>query len=110
MIRFNPSLNNYILTLNGVEIPCHNRSTAEYLLRLSNNPESRKELDISQLDFEQVFGCALVWHNGRPAVQWSLTGRVEPVHNWATARTLQNDSMTLLDDYLKVWDKEHGQG
>ena len=100
MIRFNPSLNNYILTLNGVEIPCHNRSTAE----------SKKELDISQLDFEQVFGCALVWHNGRPAVQWSLTGRVEPVHNWATARTIQNYSTTLLDEYLKVWDKEHGQG
>ena len=101
MIRYNPSLDNYILTLNGVEIPCHNRSTAEYLLRLSNTPESKKTLDISQLDFEQIFGCALVWCGSRPAVQWNLTGRVEPVHNWATARTIQNDSMNLLDQYLK---------
>ena len=101
MIRYNPSLENYILTLNGVEIPCHNRSTAEYLLRLSNQPENNPALDISQLDFEQIFGCALVWYGSRPAVKWNLTGRVEPVHNWATARTIQNDSMNLLDRYLK---------
>ena len=101
MIRYNSSLDNYIATVNGVEIPCHNRSTAEYLLRLANNPESKKALDISQLDFEQVFGCALVYHRGLPAVQWNLTGRVEPVHNWATARTIQNDSMNLLDQWLK---------
>ena len=78
-----------------------NLPTAEYLLRLSNNPESKKALDISQLDFEQIFGCALVWCGSRPAVKWNLTGRVEPVHNWATARTIQNDSMNLLDRYLK---------
>ena len=104
MIRFNPSLNNYILTLNGVEIPCHNRSTAEYLLALENKRTvliDESALDISQLNFEQIFGCVLVWCNGGPAVQWNLTGRVEPVHNWATARTIQNDSINLLDQYLK---------
>ncbi len=101
MIRFNPSLNNYIATVNGVEINCHNRSTAETLLNNETAQQVYRMRGVDQLDFEQIFGCGLVWHNGRPAIQWNLTGRVEPVHNWATARTIQNDSMNLLDQWLK---------
>jgi hypothetical protein len=101
MIRYNPSLDNYIATVNGIDIHCHNRATAETLLKNETVQRVHRMWAVEQLDFEQIFGCALVYHRGLPAIQWNLTGRVEPVHNWATARTIQNDSMMLLDQWLK---------
>ena len=42
-------------------------------------------------NLEQSGGCLTGGLGNTPAVTWLLTGRVEQVHNWATARTLKRD-------------------
>ena len=97
MIRFNPSLNNYILTIDNTDIPCHNRATAEYLLNAYTEAKpavsSNTERTVAhQLILEEIYGCVLGGMGYTPAVTWTLTGRVERCHNWATARTIVNDN------------------
>ena len=42
-------------------------------------------------NLEQSGGCLTGGLGYTPAVTWLLTGRVERVHNWATARSLKRD-------------------
>ena len=42
-------------------------------------------------NLEQSGGCLTGGLGHTPAVTWLLTGRVERVHNWATARSLKRD-------------------
>ena len=42
-------------------------------------------------NLEQSGGCLTGGLGHTPAVTWLLTGRVEQVHNWATARSLKRD-------------------
>tara|TARA_A200000159_G_scaffold163714_1_gene190838 strand:- start:410 stop:832 length:423 start_codon:yes stop_codon:yes gene_type:complete len=98
MIQYNATLNNYILTIDNTDIPCHNRATAEYLLSaytearpaVSTKTETTQSI---QLTLEEIYGCIL-GGLGRhtPAITWTLTGRVERCHNWATAQTIVNDN------------------
>lgn len=69
--------------------PCHNYRTASDLcdrLEFGDQPTIREPLSSDNL--ELVCGCNTGGLGNSPAVTWLLTGRVEQVHNWATARTL----------------------
>ena len=44
-----------------------------------------------QMTLEEYYGCATGGMGYTPAVTWLLTGRVERVHNWATAKSIAKD-------------------
>ena len=75
---------------NSTEVfPCANYRTASDLcdrLEFGEQPTIREPL--SSDDLETVCGCNTGGLGNTPAVTWLLTGRVERVHNWATARAL----------------------
>lgn len=78
-------------------IDCHNYSTAVTVRDRINNESDSSTASIQWTDYrepktlEQRAGCLTGGLGHTPAVTWLLTGRVEQVHNWATARTLKRD-------------------
>ena len=76
-------------------IPCANLATARSI-RDRLNDEGTVEVTLpvsverSLLSAEELAGCRTGGLGYDPAVTWALTGRVERVHNWATARTLSD--------------------
>jgi hypothetical protein len=48
-----------------------------------------------QITVEEYYGCVLGGLGHTPAITWTITGRVERVHNWATAQTLVRDNEKL---------------
>ena len=76
-------------------IPCANLATARSVRDGINNgdgvprPLPRAVEPVPNL--EQSGGCLTGGLGNTPAVTWLLTGRVEQVHNWATARSLKRD-------------------
>ena len=73
-------------------IPCHNLATARTIRDRLLNPEPVAPVAVAPVKTpEQQAGCLTGGLGYTPAVTWLLTGRVEQVHNWATARTLKRD-------------------
>ena len=69
-------------------IPCANKRTAVHVserLRQTRHAVGTPSPD----DLETICGCNTGGLGNTPAVTWLLTGRVERVHNWATARALK---------------------
>ena len=76
-------------------IPCANigtaRSVRDGILNGDGSPVALPKTSCLMTDLEQSGGCLTGGLGYTPAVTWLLTGRVERVHNWATARTLKRD-------------------
>ena len=74
-------------------IPCANLATARSVLAgVLNGDGVPRPLPVAgKPDLEQACGCLTGGLGYTPAVTWTLTGRVERVHNWATARKLAGD-------------------
>ena len=76
-------------------IDCHNIGTAVSIRDRLNRPEPVAPVAVAPVaptkSLEQVGGCVTGGLGYTPAVTWLLTGRVEQVHNWATARSLKRD-------------------
>ena len=79
-------------------IDCHNIGTARQLrdrLLLSDTvtspvPPSVPSSRVADTrNIEQEYGCLTGGLGNTPAITWLLTGRVERVHNWATARSIK---------------------
>ena len=82
--------------VNGSDvIDCHNIGTAVSIRDRLNRPEPVAPVAVAPVaptkSLEQVGGCVTGGLGYTPAVTWLLTGRVEQVHNWATARSLKRD-------------------
>ena len=74
-------------------IDCANYATAVSVCDRINNPEPVAPVAVAPVKtLEQQAGCVTGGLGYTPAVTWLLTGRVEQVHNWATARTLKRDN------------------
>ena len=78
-------------------IPCANigtaRSVRDGILNGDGVPQPlpRARGGENAPNLELACGCLTGGLGHTPAVTWLLTGRVEQVHNWATARTLKRD-------------------
>ena len=76
-------------------IDCHNIGTAVAIRDRINNgdgvPAPLPKAVEPEPNLELAGGCLCGGLGHTPAVTWLLTGRVEQVHNWATARTLKRD-------------------
>ena len=73
-------------------IDCHNLRTAIGIRDRLLNPEPVAPVAVEPVpNLELAGGCLTGGLGYTPAVTWLLTGRVEQVHNWATARTLKRD-------------------
>ncbi len=74
-------------------IDCHNIGTAVAIRDRLLNPEPVAPVAAAPVKtLEQQAGCVTGGLGYTPAVTWLLTGRVEQVHNWATARSLKRDN------------------
>ena len=79
-----------------VVTPCANLATARTIRDRLNSEGVAvavtlpKSVERSLLSAEELAGCRTGGLGYDPAVTWALTGRVERVHNWATARTLSD--------------------
>ena len=84
----------------GRQVPCANLPTAKIeagLLELGQAPTLEELRGLAEVDhtraLETIYGVKL-GGLGRhtPAVTWTLTGRVERVHNWSTAQKIVRDN------------------
>ena len=76
-------------------IPCANLRTARSILQsIKDGTYETTKVSIPQsverslLTPEQLGGCRTGGAGYDPAVTWEVTGRVERVHNWATAKSI----------------------
>ena len=77
----------------GRQVPCANLNTAKIeagLLELGRAPTFEELSWSPDLDsaMEAIYGVKLGGLGHTPAVTWTLTGRVERVHNWSTAQAI----------------------
>ena len=78
-------------------IPCHNLASARAVRDRLNGVTKQTNVSLplsverSLLTPEQLGGCRTGGLGYDPAVTWALTGRVERVHNWGTAKSLASD-------------------
>ena len=83
----------YVVTHpDGRQVPCHNLATAKVEAGLLNLTTTKVN---EQITVEEYYGCVLGGMGHTPAITWTITGRVERCHNWATARTLMRDNEKL---------------
>ena len=96
-ISYSPIHNGaYLVThSDGTQVPCHNLSTAKVEAGLIPQHSEQNASVPEQITVEQYYGCELGGLGYTPAVTWTITGRVERVHNWATARTIVSDNEKL---------------
>jgi len=86
----------YIVThSDGTQVPCHNLSTAKVEAGLLNLRSTELTGFPEQITVEEYYGCVAGGLGYTPAVTWTITGRVERCHNWATARTIVSDNEKL---------------
>ena len=85
----------YLVThSDGTVVPCHNLPTAKVVAGLI--PQYPTPNSSEQITVEEYYGCELGgFGRHTPAITWTITGRVERVHNWSTARTIVNDNKKL---------------
>ena len=73
-------------------IPCANLRTARSILQsIKDGTYETTKVSVAPsvtLTDEQQAGCQTGGAGYNPAVTWALTGRVERVHNWATAKSI----------------------
>lgn len=87
--RFTTVVDGVYQTCDKEVIDCHNIGTAVSICdRLNAEPVVTSTAPESAPDLELSGGCNTGGLGNTPAITWLLTGRVERVHNWATARTL----------------------
>jgi hypothetical protein len=72
----------------GERTDCHNLQTALSHISDRENPQTPVTHEPKQVTLEEHFGCLTGGLGYTPAVTWTLTGRVERVHNWATAKEI----------------------
>ena len=96
-ISYSPIHNgSYLVThSDGTQVPCHNLSTAQVEAGLIPQHAEQNASVPEQITVEEYYGCELGGLGYTPAVTWTITGRVERCHNWATARTIVNDNEKL---------------
>ena len=81
----------------GRVVPCSNLASARAVRDRLNgvtkqaNVSHPLSVERSLLTPEQLGGCRTGGCGYDPAVTWALTGRVERVHNWGTAKSLASD-------------------
>ena len=86
----------YVVThSDGRQVPCHNLSTAKVEAGLLNLSTTKLDNFPEQITVEEYYGCVLGGLGHTPAITWTITGRVERCHNWATAQTLVRDNEKL---------------
>ena len=73
-------------------IPCANLRTARSILQsIKDGTYETSKVSVAPsatLTDEQQGGCRTGGAGYDPAVTWEVTGRVERVHNWATAKSI----------------------
>ena len=80
----------------GTQVPCHNLSTAKVEAGLIHQSTTPNASVPEQITVEEYYGCVLGgFGRHTPAITWTITGRVERCHNWATARTIVSDNEKL---------------
>ena len=96
-ISYSPIHNGaYLVThSDGTQVPCHNLTTAKVEAGLIPQHSEQNASVPEQISVEEYYGCELGGLGYTPAVTWTITGRVERVHNWATARTIVSDNEKL---------------
>jgi len=72
----------------GERTDCHNLQTALAHIREQENPQTPVTREPKQVTLEEHYGCLTGGLGYTPAITWTLTGRVERVHNWATAKEI----------------------
>ena len=72
----------------GERVDCHNLATALQHIKDRENPQNPVTHEPKQVTLEEHFGCLTGGMGYTPAISWTLTGRVERVHNWATAKEI----------------------
>tara|TARA_R110000824_G_scaffold235862_1_gene424635 strand:+ start:307 stop:621 length:315 start_codon:yes stop_codon:yes gene_type:complete len=73
----------------GERIDCHNLRTARSILENQFKIADSGKTEIKrQISTEEFYGCLTGGMGYTPAITWTLTGRVERVHNWATANDI----------------------
>ena len=73
-----------------VPIACHNYHTAS-AYATGRLPAGNTARDAAPLTDEQRGGCIAGGAGHDAAVTWTVTGRVERCHNWATAKCLSRN-------------------
>ncbi len=83
----------YIVVNNetGEATPCRDLRNALAHIKDQESPQSVVVTEPKQMTLEEFFGCLTGGMGYTPAITWTLTGRVERVHNWATARSIAQD-------------------
>ena len=96
-ISYSPIHNgSFIVThSDGTQVPCHNLSTAKVVAGLVPQCPTQHASAPEQITVEEYYGCELGGLGHTPAITWTITGRVERVHNWATAQTIVSDNEKL---------------
>ena len=75
----------------GERIECHNLATARAHIRDQFKVADCSKEIVKQMTLEEYYGCVTGGMGYTPAVTWLLTGRVERVHNWGTAKSIAKD-------------------
>ena len=97
-ISYSPIHNGaYLVThSDGTTVPCHNLTTAKVVAGLIPQSSDQNASIPEQITVDQYYGCGLGgFGRHTPAVTWTITGRVERCHNWATARTIVSHNEKL---------------
>lgn len=96
-IQSSPTHNGAFIVVHsdGTTVPCHNLTTAKIEAGILHLGSTARSSAPEQLTVEEYYGCVLGGLGYTPAVTWTITGRVERCHNWATARTIVNDNEKL---------------
>ena len=86
-----------------VPIPCHNYATASAYAD-GRLPAVTAARDVAPRSVEQAGGCLTGGAGYDAAVTWVVSGRVERVSNWATAKTLaRNNPVSAVDKSNYLW-------
>ena len=84
-------------------IPCHNYATAS-AYAAGRLPAVTAARDVAPRSVEQAGGCLTGGAGYDAAVTWVVSGRVERVSNWATAKTLaRNNPVSAVDKSNYLW-------
>ena len=75
----------------GERVDCHNLATARAHIRDQFKVVDCSKEIVRQMTLEEYYGCATGGMGYTPAVTWLLTGRVERVHNWGTAKSIAKE-------------------
>ena len=84
-------------------VPCHNYATAS-AYAAGRLPAVTTARTVAPRSVEQAGGCLVGGAGYDAAVTWVVSGRVERVHNFATAKTLaRNNPVSAVDKSNYLW-------